>query len=142
MFKALFLVALAALPAFGQEPITTLCEQYGYHSAEGYELLNNLWGQDSATSGSQCTYYYGPAGSGISWGSDWTWEGGENDVKSYVYVGREFERKIVSSISTLPTTVAWSYDTSDIRANVAYDIFTHTDPEHTNSNGEYELMIW
>ena len=142
MLKTLLLAALAALPALGQEPVATLCEQYGYHAAEGYELLNNLWGQDSATSGSQCTYYFGPSGSGISWGSDWQWEGGENEVKSYVYVGREFERPLVSDISSLPTTVTWSYDTTDIRANVAYDIFTDTDPEHTHSSGEYELMIW
>ena len=79
----------------------------------------------------------------MSWGSDWQWEGGENDVKSYVHVGREFERPLVSDISSLPTTVTWSYDTTDIRANVAYDIFTDTDPEHnTHSSGEYELMIW
>ncbi|MBE3044914.1 hypothetical protein IMZ48_20615 [Candidatus Bathyarchaeota archaeon] len=142
MLKTLLLAATVALPALGQEPVATLCEQYGYHSAEGYEILNNLWGQDSATSGSQCTYYLGPSGSGISWSSDWQWEGGENDVKSYVYVGREFERPLVSDISSLPTTVTWSYDTTDIRANVAYDIFTDTDPEHTHSSGEYELMIW
>ena len=141
MFKTLFLTAIVALPAFGQESVE-LCEQYGYHAAQGYEVLNNLWGMDSATSGSQCTYYLGPSGSGISWSSEWTWEGAENNVKSYVYAGRQFERRLVNSISSLPTSLTWSYDNTNVRANVAYDIFTHTDPEHVNSNGDYELMIW
>lgn len=141
MFKSLFLAAIVALPAFGQERVT-LCEQYGYHAAEGYEVLNNLWGMDAATSGSQCTYYLGPSGSGISWSSEWTWEGAENNVKSYVYAGTQFDRRLVSSISSLPTSMTWSYDNTNIRANVAYDIFTHTDPEHANSSGDYELMIW
>lgn len=142
MLLNLFLAALGALPVLGQQPVATLCEQYGYHAAQGYELLNNLWGKDAATSGSQCTYYLGPSGSGISWSSTWTWQGAENNVKSYVYSGRQIQRKLVNSISSLPTTLKWSYDNTNIRANVAYDIFTHTDPEHANSSGDYELMIW
>lgn len=141
MFKSLLLASLSALPVFGQNRVE-LCELYGYHADRGYEVLNNLWGQDAATSGSQCTYYLGAAGSGISWSSEWTWAGAENNVKSYVYAGRQFERRLVNSISSLPTTISWSYDNTNIRANVAYDIFTHPDKEHTNSNGEYELMIW
>jgi len=42
----------------------------------------------------------------------------------------------------MPTTVSWSYNTSDIRANVAYDIFTSSDINHVNYSGDYELMIW
>ncbi|SPO01695.1 related to endoglucanase I precursor [Cephalotrichum gorgonifer] len=142
MLKTMLLAALAALPALGQNPVATLCEQYGYHADQGYEVLNNLWGRDAASSGSQCTYYLGRSGSGISWSSEWTWTGAENNVKSYVYAGRQFDRRLVSSISSLPTTLKWSYDVSNIRANVAYDIFTHTDRDHENSNGNYELMIW
>ncbi|PGH14016.1 hypothetical protein AJ79_03285 [Helicocarpus griseus UAMH5409] len=127
-------------PALAQ---VALCDQYAYHSANGYEILNNLWGMDSASSGSQCTYYNGPSGNGIAFSSDWTWQGNPNNVKSFIYANRMFTRRPVSDINSLPTTVQWSYnDTTDMRGNVAYDIFTHPDPEHTNSNGEYELMIW
>ncbi|KAH8198214.1 hypothetical protein TruAng_007641 [Truncatella angustata] len=90
-----------------------LCTQYAYASQDGYDILNNLWGMDTATSGSQCTYYYGVASGG-----------GVVNVKS------------------LPTTAIWSYFGTDIRANVAYDLFTHPDANHVNYNGEYELMIW
>lgn len=124
------------------EPVASLCTQYAYHADNGYEILNNLWGIDTGTGGSQCTYYNGRVGSGVSLSSEWTWEGDQNTVKSYIYANRQFERPLVSEIKGLPTTVEWSYNTSDIRANVAYDVFTHPDPDHVNYNGEFELMVW
>ncbi|KAK0389966.1 hypothetical protein NLU13_3539 [Sarocladium strictum] len=123
-------------------PLVTLCKQYGYHRDNGYEILNNLWGKDSATSGSQCTYYNGRVGTGVSFSSDWSWAGKPNDVKSFIYANRVFTRPLISNIKTLPTSAQWSYNASDIRANVAYDIFTHSDPNHANSGGDYEVMIW
>ncbi|KAM0326980.1 hypothetical protein ACHAQA_006101 [Verticillium albo-atrum] len=120
----------------------TLTKQYGYWSEKGYELINNTWGLKDATSGAQSTHYDGPSGPGIAWSSDWEWQGGENNVKSYVYGARQFERRLVSDIVALPTEASWRYDRDDIRANVAYDIFTDTDKDHVNSSGEYELMIW
>ncbi len=42
----------------------------------------------------------------------------------------------------MQTSVSWRYSTQDLRANVAYDIFTAVDPNHANSGGDYELMIW
>ena len=119
-----------------------LCDLYAYYSTNGYEVLNNLWGKDAATSGSQCTYYNGASGSGIAWSTAWSWQGGQNNVKSYAYAGRQFDRKLVSDIRSLPTTVEWTYNTTDIRANVAYDLFTSTNRTHENSSGDYELMIW
>ncbi|KAH8602383.1 endoglucanase [Bisporella sp. PMI_857] len=121
---------------------TPLCSQYAYLSANGYDILNNLWGISTATSGSQCTYYNGASGSSVAFSSTWTWAGDANTVKSYIYAGRQFTRKKVSDIGSLPTTVSWTYDATNIRANVAYDIFTHPDANHVNYNGEYELMIW
>ncbi|KAH7131242.1 endoglucanase-1 [Dactylonectria macrodidyma] len=123
--------------------VSSLCTLYAYASVNGYDLLNNLWGQDDADSGSQCTYYYGAAsGGGLSWGTTWTWVGGPNSVKSYAYANRQFTRRLLSDIKGLPSTAQWTYSTSDIRANVAYDFFTHPDADHVNYNGEYEIMIW
>jgi xyloglucan-specific endo-beta-1,4-glucanase len=48
----------------------------------------------------------------------------------------------ITSIGSMQTSVSWSYSTTNIRANVAYDIFTAADPNHSNSSGDYELMIW
>jgi xyloglucan-specific endo-beta-1,4-glucanase len=125
-----------------QESIS-LCTQYAYHSEAGYEVLNNLWGKDAATSGSQCTYFDGTTGSGIKWSSKWTWTGGQDNVKSYVYSGRILDKGIlVSKAKSMPTTIKWRYDVNNMRCNVAYDIFTATDPNHVNSSGDYEIMIW
>ncbi|KAK4041929.1 concanavalin A-like lectin/glucanase domain-containing protein [Parachaetomium inaequale] len=134
--------AATGLPSRTTAADAALCSQYAYQSVNGYDLLNNLWGISTATSGSQCTTYDGPAGSGIAFSSTWTWQGDQNTVKSYIYAGRQFQRKKVSDIRSLPTTVEWSYNRTDHRANVAYDIFTSTDPDHANSSGDFELMIW
>ncbi|KAK7185913.1 hypothetical protein DPSP01_009937 [Paraphaeosphaeria sporulosa] len=122
----------------------SLCTQYAYYATNNYEILNNLWGKDSATSGSQCTYFEGTSGSGIKWSSTWTWQGGENNVKSYVYAGRLLTKgNTVAKVKTMQSQINWSYNTTNnVRANVAYDIFTASDPNHVNSSGDYELMIW
>ncbi|GAB1313556.1 Murein transglycosylase [Madurella fahalii] len=142
----LFLFSLTAakpLASLDRRQQATLCDQYGYWSGNGYELNNNNWGRGAATSGSQCTYVDGSSGSGVQWHTTWTWNGGENNVKSFPYSGKQVPRGLrVSSISNMQTSVSWSYSTTNIRANVAYDVFTAADPNHVNSSGDYELMIW
>ncbi|KAK3305652.1 glycoside hydrolase family 12 protein [Chaetomium strumarium] len=121
----------------------TLCDQYGYWSGNGYEVNNNNWGRSAASSGSQCTYVDGSSSNGIQWRTTWTWQGGENNVKSYANAGRQVTRgRKISSIGSMQTSVSWSYSNTNIRANVAYDVFTAADPNHVNSSGDYELMIW
>lgn len=65
-------------------------------------------------------------------------------MKSYVYAGRQVTKgNKIANIKNLQTQIDWNYNTtSNVRANVAYDIFTATDPNHVNSSGDYELMIW
>lgn len=129
-----------ATAAFAQEQ--TLCDQYGYYSTGNYDVNNNLWGQDYGT-GSQCTYINSISDSGVSWYTTWNWSGDEGQVKSYAnsgYVGQM--QMYISDISSIPTSVEWSYDTTDINADVAYDLFTAADASHDTSSGDYELMIW
>jgi xyloglucan-specific endo-beta-1,4-glucanase len=132
--------ALAAAPERRQ--LKALCDQYAYWSGNGYEVLNNLWGRDAASSGSQCTYVDGASG-GVQWHSTWTWVGAPNNVKSYVYAGRQVAKgRTIASIGSMQTTAVWKYDNYNVRANVAYDIFTAADPNHVNSSGDFEVMIW
>ncbi|KJR89555.1 uncharacterized protein SPSK_06582 [Sporothrix schenckii 1099-18] len=109
----------------------------------GYECLNNLWGDTAATSGQQCTYVDGSSSNSVSFHTTWTWQGAPNNVKSYAYCGKIAPKgKLISAISSMQTSVSWTYTTEDLRANVAYDIFTAADPNHDRSSGDYELMIW
>ncbi|KAI1325132.1 endoglucanase [Xylariaceae sp. FL0255] len=122
----------------------TLCDQYAYASANGYGVNNNNWGE-SAGSGSQCTYIDSYPTSGIAWHTDWTWSGGDNNVKSYANSGliiNSGTQQIVSNIPSIPTKAQWAYTGNDIRADVAYDMFTASDPNHDTSSGDYEMMIW
>jgi hypothetical protein len=85
----------------------------------------------------------GSSSSGVKFRSTWTWQGAPDNVKSFIYCGRQFPKgRLISSIPSMQTSVSWSYSTQDLRANVAYDVFTATDPNHANSSGDYELMIW
>lgn len=142
----LFLASLvAAVPSASpaKRQIQTLCDQYEYWSGNGYEANNNLWGRDAATSGEQCTYIDGASDGGVQWHTTWTWDGSPDDVKSYVNAGKQVEiGRTISSISTMQTSASWAYDTQNVRANVAYDIFTAADPNHDKSSGDYEVMIW
>ncbi|KAH8693329.1 mixed-linked glucanase [Phaeosphaeriaceae sp. PMI808] len=131
-----------ALPSLAAAQVKTLCEQYGYYSSSGYELNNNNWGKGSASSGSQCTYVDSVSGSGAKWRTTWTWNGGENNVKSYAYSGRQITKKLVSKYSDLSTTAQWSYSSQSVRCNIAYDLFTSADVNHSTSSGDYELMVW
>jgi xyloglucan-specific endo-beta-1,4-glucanase len=131
IFGALFSSALAQ----------TLCNQYGTYSNGRYTVNNNLWGQGSG-SGSQCTYVDSISNSGVAWHTTWTWSGGDNQVKSYANSQVALTKKHVSQIGSIPTTVQWSYDNTNIRADVAYDLFTAADINHVTYSGDYELMIW
>lgn len=146
--------ALAVSSPVGASPIgnvvdlaprqaATLCDQYGYYAANGYEFNNNNWGKGSATSGSQCTTVRSTSSSGVSWSTTWNWAGGQNSVKSYANAGKQFARGLkISNIKSLPTSISWDYSNRNIRANVAYDVFTAADPNHVTSSGDYELMVW
>lgn len=119
-----------------------LCGQFDYHNSQGWYFNNNEWGSGSG-SGDQCTYIDSVDANGVSWHTDWTWSGGENNVKSYPYSGRELaDKRIVSSIGSIPSVAVWRYEGGNVRANVAYDLFTAADPNHELSSGDYELMIW
>ena len=132
------LAALAPLISAQQ-----LCDQFGYISKDGWYFNNNAWGSGAGT-GSQCTTVDSTdPSSGCSWHTEWQWSGGENNVKSYPYSGRVIDEKpLLSSVSSIPASVDWSYSGDNIRADVAYDLFTSADPNHDTSSGDFELMIW
>ncbi|KAK4143132.1 glycoside hydrolase [Dichotomopilus funicola] len=134
--------AATPLTAVDKRQTATLCEQYGYWSGNGYEVNNNNWGKD-AGSGQQCTYVDNASSSGVTWHTTWNWSGGENNVKSYANCGLQVPAgRLVSSINSMKTSVSWTLTNSNVRADVAYDIFTAADPNHDHSSGDYELMIW
>lgn len=136
---------LAIILGLGLSPLAlaqSLCEQYAAYTANGYQIANNMWGRDSGQ-GSQCTYVDRTSSSSVAWRVNWSWSGGNNNVKSYPNSGKVLSSKRkISQISSLPTSVSWSYSGSNIRANVAYDIFTAADPNHVTYSGDYELMVW
>ena len=75
--------------------------------------------------------------------AQWTWSGGQDNVKAYPYAGKTLNQKrLVSQIGSIPTSVSWNYQGNNLRANVAYDLFTASNPNHDTSSGDYELMIW
>lgn len=152
----------AALLAIAQATPTPVvkradsCEQWGSVVTGDYTVYNNLWGEGSATSGSQCFGVDGLDGNSVSWHASWTWEGGQYstngisselnlradklpDVKSYPNVVVNSNGQQISAISSMPSVWSWTYEGNDIVADVAYDLFTSSTAGGSN---EFEIMVW
>ncbi|KAK6865251.1 glycoside hydrolase family 12 protein [Apiospora arundinis] len=136
------LPVLGALASMGAAQQASLCDQYGYHASSGYYFNNNMWGKNSG-SGSGCTYVDYANSNSVGFHVNWQWSGGDNNVKAYPYAGRTLSSKrTVASIGSIQSSASWQYSGNNLRANVAYDLFTAADPNHDTSSGDYELMIW
>jgi xyloglucan-specific endo-beta-1,4-glucanase len=132
------LLSLAAT-AYAQQ---NLCAQYASYTSGQYTVNNNLWGEGSG-SGSQCTNVNSISGSGVSWSTTWNWSGSSNQVKSYANSQLSgLNKRHISDLSSISTSVQWSYSNTNIVADVSYDLFTASDINHVTYSGDYELMIW
>ncbi|OQE18222.1 hypothetical protein PENSTE_c018G01153 [Penicillium steckii] len=138
-------LALAGLSSAASLPTKTLakradfCEQYGSVQTGSYIVYNNLWGQSYDTSGKQCTGVDSLSGSDIAWHSSWTWAGTSSQVKSYANIALQFTAKQLSAVSSIKSNFDWTYSTTDIVADVAYDMFLSSTADGDN---EYEIMVW
>ncbi|KAK5993532.1 Endoglucanase-1 [Cladobotryum mycophilum] len=120
----------------------TNCDQYGSISRNGFTISNNKWGQSSGN-GWQCITADNISGSGVAWHADWQWSNGQNNVKSYPNVQRDLpQKRLLNQIGSMPSSADWSYTGSNLRLDVAYDLFTASDPNHATYFGDFELMIW
>ncbi|KAG2139918.1 glycoside hydrolase family 12 protein [Suillus cothurnatus] len=117
-----------------------LSGQYDSVDVGQYSLLNNLWGEYDATSGSQTSQITLMEGSTIAWKTVWTWTGG-NQVKSFANIQLNTGiNQQLSAISNMPSTWHWSQsNTGEVVADVAYDLFTSNTAGGSNVN---EIMIW
>ncbi|KAJ6487892.1 glycoside hydrolase family 12 protein [Mycena sanguinolenta] len=118
---------------------TSHCGLFDSVVAGSYSLLLDQWGASGATSGSDCANLVSLSGTTVAWKSVWTWNGG-NGVKSFtdINVNSGLNQQL-SAISTIPSTWDWSYSTSSIVADVAYDLFTSNTAGGSAVN---EIMIW
>lgn len=87
---------------------STLCGENDLAHTDKFLLYNNLWGEDKASSGSQCTYLDYDSGNTISWHSEWSWDGGKGDVKSYPNAVLNLDATQLSFINELPTSFNWT----------------------------------
>jgi xyloglucan-specific endo-beta-1,4-glucanase len=120
----------------------SLCGTTSYWASSGYYFNNNEWNA-GAGSGSNCIYVTDCWTTGTIFNIQWNWAGSSNTVKAYPYTGLSIGTgQSIGSIGSMPTEVYWSLTGSNMYADVSYDLFTASDPNHDTSYGEYELMIW
>lgn len=87
----------------------TFCGQWDSEVSGPYTIFNNLWGQDNADEGEQCTTNNGlSADDKLSWSVEWTWVGGESSVKSYPNVVVESDPAPLSDVSSIQAEWAWT----------------------------------
>ncbi|KOS19957.1 Endoglucanase-1 [Escovopsis weberi] len=119
----------------------TSCDQWASFSNEQYILSNDLWGQD-AGEGWGCITNDGLTSTSAAFHADWNWSGGQSNVKAFPSVQRVIPLgRRISSISSMPTEATWDYTGSDIRADVAYDVFSSSVPTNPTWDGDFEIML-
>lgn len=134
-----FATTISAAPTTTTNKRADICGQWDSATTGSYTLYQDLWGEDNASSGSQCSGIDSLSGSDLAWHTSWSWTGGSSDVKSYANIVTSFTAATISSISSIATTWKWSYTGTDIVADVSYDLFTSSSASGSN---EYEIMIW
>jgi xyloglucan-specific endo-beta-1,4-glucanase len=139
--KGLFAAALGAV-AISTAVATDFCDQWGTATAGNFIVYNDLWGMSYATSGSQCTGVDSASGNTIAWHTAYSWAGASSQVKSYANAALQFTPEKISSISSIPTSLTYTYTWAKGHkpvADVSFDLFTSSTSGGTN---EYEIMIW
>ncbi|KAJ5085970.1 hypothetical protein N7532_010741 [Penicillium argentinense] len=129
----------ATIPTKSLTKRSDFCDQWGSIQTGSYILYNNLWGQSYDTSGTQCTGVDSLSGSNIAWHSSWSWSGSSSQVKSFANVALQFTAKQLSAVSSIKSAFKWSSSTTDVVADVAYDMFLSSTADGDN---EYEIMVW
>ncbi|CZT22308.1 related to Probable xyloglucan-specific endo-beta-1,4-glucanase A [Ramularia collo-cygni] len=130
---------VAAAPSKTLSERANSCGQWDSVVTGTYTVYNNLWGQDSATSGSGCFSVESLSGKSVAWSASWSWAGAANVVKAYPNVVVTAAAKRLSEIASIESSWAWKYGGADVVANVAYDLFTSSTAA---GEEEFEIMIW
>jgi xyloglucan-specific endo-beta-1,4-glucanase len=136
---ALSTAALAAPTPTLDKRATTICGQWDSVVTGTYTVFQDLWNEQTATSGSQCSTINSDASGTLSWSTSWTWAGGAGQVKSFANAVVTSTAKQISAIQSIPSTWNWSYTGSNIIADVAYDMFTSST---ATGSDQFEIMIW
>lgn len=144
-----FLVGLSGVAAPAQA--ATTCESGGSITMGKYWINNNLWGAGSG-SGWQCSWDNYQSGSTIGWGTNWSWSGQQNSVKSFSSSVLGWHWGWKTSGTGLPVqlsagrnvSTSWSFQPpSSGTFNVAYDLWLHNIPNPDWSNQPTdEVMVW
>jgi xyloglucan-specific endo-beta-1,4-glucanase len=110
LLPSLVATTVAAGPAATLDKrATTWCDAYGKLEISPYTMFHNNWGADKATSGHQCTTFTSISGDWVEWSTEWSWEGGPHEVKSYSNVAIEHVNKKLWAVNSIPTTWNWRY---------------------------------
>lgn len=103
--------------ALSAEAGTTVCDQWGKIDAPSFQVQNDMWGMDKATSGGACVTLLSSTGDGsgdaqdtVQFKSNWTWAGGHWDVKSWPNAAwRGAEKYAQTKITSLPSIYSSLY---------------------------------
>ena len=101
------LAAATPTPTQKEKRAETFCEQWGSLETGGYIVYNNLWGQDSADSGEQCTTVEGVTSGSVAWSTEWSWAGGQYNVKSYANAVRQVDPVSLADVGSIPSKWSW-----------------------------------
>jgi hypothetical protein len=126
-----------------------ICEHGGMIERGHFLLANNLWGAATGH-GNQCLWAEPDS---IAWGTEWSWQGDPDTVKSYVACTLGWHWGWPLPGGPLPIGLAglaevratWRFDLTAApgsRLNVTYDIWLADVEDPGQGNPGDEVMIW
>jgi len=86
---------------------TTICGQWDSAVTGTYTVYQDLWGEATATSGSQCTTVTSDVNGTLVWSTPGTWAGGPCNVKSFANATVSMTKKKISAYTSIPTKWKW-----------------------------------
>ncbi|KAL8704419.1 MAG: hypothetical protein Q9201_002410 [Fulgogasparrea decipioides] len=136
--------ALAAPSRHLPRAAASTCDQYTPITSGPYEVQNDAWG--AIPGGSNCVEIGSfDAGSGsLAWSTTFNWGGDKNAIKVFpnAQAASNTPCKPLNQYQSMPSTWSWSYGTTSLTGDVAYDAFLNPDCNGPGDKHVYEVMIW
>ncbi|KAI4115947.1 MAG: hypothetical protein LQ338_007784 [Usnochroma carphineum] len=119
------------------------CDQFTPVTSGPFEVQNDAWG--AIPGGKSCVQLEdGSGGSSLAWSSTFSWGGDKNAIKAYpnAQAAANTPCKPLNQYNTMLSSWSWSYGSTSMTGDVAYDAFLNPTCDGPGDPHTYEVMVW
>ncbi|KAL8838187.1 MAG: hypothetical protein Q9170_002230 [Blastenia crenularia] len=144
-FLAIVSPSLAAPSHLFPRAAAKTCDQYTPVTSGPFEVQNDAWG--AIPGGNSCVQLGSSSSSGsksLAWSTTFSWAGDKNAIKAYPNAQAKDNTpcKPLNQYKTMPSSWSWSYGSTSITGDVAYDAFLNPTCNGPGDPHTYEVMVW